>query len=48
MTKILNIMEDFCHLRKYSYCRLDGAMKVEDRKEQVGIKMWHKMISMQC
>jgi len=24
MTKVLDILEDFCTLRNYIYCRLDG------------------------
>ncbi|XP_031567428.1 lymphoid-specific helicase-like [Actinia tenebrosa] len=35
MTKMLDILEDFCYLRKYNYCRLDGAMSVQDRREQM-------------
>lgn len=35
MTKLLDILEDFCYLRKYRFSRLDGSMKFEDRQVQV-------------
>nr|KAG5698118.1 hypothetical protein BaRGS_001713 [Batillaria attramentaria] len=35
MTKMLDLLEDFCVLRKYEYCRLDGAMNIMDRKENM-------------
>lgn len=31
MTRVLDILEDFCIWRKYSYCRLDGQTAHEDR-----------------
>lgn len=31
MTQIMNIMEDFLHLRGYKYLRLDGSTKADDR-----------------
>jgi ATP-dependent helicase STH1/SNF2 len=33
MTQIMNIMEDFLHLRGYKYLRLDGSTKADDRSE---------------
>ena len=35
MTKMLDIIEDFCYMRKYSFSRIDGTMKVPDRQEMV-------------
>ncbi|KAL8601345.1 hypothetical protein ACOMHN_054638 [Nucella lapillus] len=35
MTKMLNLLEDFCVLRHYGYCRLDGAMSIDDRRDSV-------------
>ncbi|XP_025081604.1 lymphocyte-specific helicase-like isoform X1 [Pomacea canaliculata] len=35
MTKMLDLLEDFCHLRNYGYCRLDGSMNIIDRKENM-------------
>ncbi|KAL3831416.1 hypothetical protein ACJMK2_023167 [Sinanodonta woodiana] len=35
MTKMLDIIEDFCYLRKYGYCRLDGTCNLNVRKEQI-------------
>ncbi|XP_013385622.1 lymphocyte-specific helicase-like isoform X1 [Lingula anatina] len=35
MTKMLDILEDFCYLRQYQYSRLDGSKGVEERKEQI-------------
>jgi len=35
MTKVLDVLEDYCELRHYQYCRLDGTMKVEDRQIQM-------------
>lgn len=36
MTRMLDIIEDFCALRKYKYCRLDGSTRVDDRRSQIG------------
>jgi ATP-dependent helicase STH1/SNF2 len=33
MTQIMNIMEDFLHLRGFRYLRLDGSTKADDRSE---------------
>ncbi|CAC5377006.1 HELLS [Mytilus coruscus] len=35
MTKMLDILTDYCYLRKYSYCRLDGGYSLDERKEQM-------------
>lgn len=33
MTQIMNIMEDFLHLRGFRYLRLDGSTKADDRSD---------------
>ncbi|XP_021935559.1 chromatin-remodeling complex ATPase chain Iswi isoform X2 [Zootermopsis nevadensis] len=35
MTRMLDILEDYCHWRLYSYCRLDGQTPHEDRQRQI-------------
>ncbi|EEC00198.1 helicase, putative, partial [Ixodes scapularis] len=35
MTRVLDILEDYCHLRHFRHCRLDGRTKVEDRQLQM-------------
>ncbi|XP_076455656.1 lymphoid-specific helicase-like isoform X2 [Babylonia areolata] len=35
MTKMLDLLEDFCVLRHYGYCRLDGAMNIHDRRDSM-------------
>ncbi|KAH9499746.1 hypothetical protein Btru_077717 [Bulinus truncatus] len=35
MTRMLDLIEDFCHLRGYKYCRLDGSTNIDDRKENM-------------
>jgi SNF2 family DNA or RNA helicase len=37
MTKMLDLLEDFCVLRKYDYCRLDGSMNINDRRDSVSV-----------
>ena len=32
---MLDIIEDFCVLRKYKFCRLDGSTPLEDRESQI-------------
>ena len=32
---MMDIIEDYCILRKYGYSRLDGTMKVSDRQQEV-------------
>ncbi|XP_078325290.1 lymphoid-specific helicase-like isoform X2 [Crassostrea virginica] len=35
MTKMLDILQDFCWLRKYNFCRLDGSTNIQERQEQM-------------
>ncbi|XP_068081641.1 chromatin-remodeling complex ATPase chain Iswi isoform X1 [Anabrus simplex] len=35
MTRMLDILEDYCHWRGYNYCRLDGQTPHEDRQRQI-------------
>ncbi len=35
MTRILDILEDYCWFRRYSYCRIDGQTPHEDRDRQI-------------
>ncbi|GAA5825863.1 hypothetical protein JCM3770_003364 [Rhodotorula araucariae] len=35
MSRVLDILEDFCLFREYQYCRLDGGTAHEDRMEQI-------------
>ena len=35
MTKMMDILEDYMSLRKYSYCRLDGQTPQKEREEKV-------------
>lgn len=35
MTKMLDILQDFCWLRKYKFCRLDGSTSIQERQEQM-------------
>jgi len=35
MTKMLDLIEDYCHLRELNYCRLDGQTDMTTRGEQV-------------
>ena len=32
---MLDILEDFCLIRKYEYCRLDGNTDLDDREEAI-------------
>ena len=32
MKRMLDIFEDYCHLRKYEYCRLDGSTSTNERE----------------
>ena len=34
-TMMLDILEDFCIMREYPYCRLDGTTDLNDREEQI-------------
>lgn len=33
MTRMLDIFEDFCVMRRYDYCRIDGNTSYEDRED---------------
>ncbi|XP_055698937.1 chromatin-remodeling complex ATPase chain Iswi-like [Phlebotomus papatasi] len=35
MTRMLDIIEDYCQYRKYSYSRLDGSLLGDDRTKQI-------------
>ncbi|OII77763.1 SNF2 family N-terminal domain-containing protein [Cryptosporidium andersoni] len=35
MARILDILEDFCYIRQYKYCRIDGNTSTEDRDTQI-------------
>lgn len=35
MTRILDILEDYLVMRRYSYCRIDGNTSYEDRERQI-------------
>ncbi|XP_065159904.1 chromatin-remodeling complex ATPase chain Iswi isoform X1 [Atheta coriaria] len=35
MTRMLDIIEDYCHWRQFNYCRLDGQTPHEDRQRQI-------------
>lgn len=35
MTRILDILEDYMHMRGFQYCRIDGNTTYEDREERI-------------
>ena len=35
MTRMLDILEDFCTMRGLSFCRIDGSTSAEDRDQQI-------------
>ncbi|RHY24975.1 hypothetical protein DYB32_008585 [Aphanomyces invadans] len=35
MTRVLDIMEDFCRMRAYGYCRIDGNTSYDDRESSI-------------
>ncbi|KAI5192545.1 SWI/SNF-related matrix-associated actin-dependent regulator of chromatin subfamily A member 5 [Nematocida minor] len=35
MTRMLDILEDYCNLRQHEYCRIDGSTSTEDRCEAI-------------
>ena len=35
MTKVLDILEDYCLWREHAYCRLDGSTPHEERQESI-------------
>lgn len=36
MTKMLDILEDYCITKQYSYCRIDGDTDIDERDRQIG------------
>ncbi|XP_059141217.1 lymphocyte-specific helicase-like [Physella acuta] len=37
MTKMLDLIEDFCQIRGYDFCRLDGSTQMNDRKDSMNV-----------
>lgn len=35
MTMVLDILEDYCNYRMYSYCRIDGSTDMNSRDSQI-------------
>jgi SWI/SNF-related matrix-associated actin-dependent regulator of chromatin subfamily A member 5 len=35
MTRMIDILEDYCQYRQYGYCRIDGNTSGEDREAQI-------------
>ena len=35
MSRVLDILEDYCYFRDYEYCRIDGSTSHEDRIEAI-------------
>ena len=35
MTRMIDILEDYCQYRGYNYCRIDGNTSGEDRESQI-------------
>lgn len=35
MTAVLNILEDYCLLRGYVFCRIDGSTDIKNREDQI-------------
>lgn len=35
MTRMIDILEDYCIYRSYGYCRIDGNTSGEDRESQI-------------
>ncbi|OQS00271.1 chromatin-remodeling complex ATPase chain [Thraustotheca clavata] len=35
MTRVLDIMEDFCRMRQYDYCRIDGQTSYDEREASI-------------
>lgn len=35
MTAVLNILEDYCLLRGYEFCRIDGSTDIKTREDQI-------------
>lgn len=34
-TKTLDVIEDYCELREFEFCRLDGSTSLEERDVQI-------------
>jgi len=34
-TSFLDILEDYCTMREYKYCRLDGSTELEEREQSI-------------
>jgi SWI/SNF-related matrix-associated actin-dependent regulator of chromatin subfamily A member 5 len=37
MTRMLDILDDYCRLKGYPYCRIDGSTKGEDRDKNMDL-----------
>lgn len=37
MTRLLDILEDYCHYRGFKYCRIDGSTKQVDRDDSMDV-----------
>ena len=35
MTRMLDILEDYCNYRGFKYCRIDGDTEINDRDDQI-------------
>ena len=35
MTKMLDILGDYCNFKKWKFCRLDGSMNFMDRQDNI-------------
>jgi ATP-dependent DNA helicase len=35
MTRMLDVLSDYCETKEYGYCRIDGSISMEDRREQI-------------
>jgi len=35
MTSLLDILQDYCTLREYAHCRIDGSTEMTSREEQI-------------
>jgi SWI/SNF-related matrix-associated actin-dependent regulator of chromatin subfamily A member 5 len=35
MTTVLDILEDYCNMRGYKYCRIDGSTDIKSRESQI-------------
>eukprot|EP00795_Rhopilema_esculentum_P015626 gene15626-6910_t len=44
MTRMLDLIEDFCHLRDYDYSRIDGTMSIPDRQEMASVSYCSSII----